>query len=47
MEREGRLRRASRRRKRRRLENKIYLTMTMVEGDNIQYNQHRMRFDLG
>ncbi len=25
------------------LENKIYLTMTMVEGDNIQYNQHRMR----
>jgi hypothetical protein len=26
-----------------RLENKIYLTMTMVEGDNIQYNQHRMR----
>ncbi|HEY8460993.1 MAG TPA: GxGYxYP domain-containing protein [Blastocatellia bacterium] len=26
-----------------RLENKIYLTMTMVEGDNLQYNQHRMR----
>jgi hypothetical protein len=25
------------------LANKIYLTMTMVEGDNIQYNQHRMR----
>ena len=25
------------------IENKIYLTMTMVEGDNIQYNQHRMR----
>lgn len=25
------------------VENKIYLTMTMVEGDNIQYNQHRMR----
>jgi hypothetical protein len=25
------------------LQNKIYLTMTMVEGDNIQYNQHRMR----
>ena len=24
------------------LANKIYLTMTMVEGDNIQYNQHRM-----
>ena len=23
--------------------NKIYLTLTMVEGDNIQYNQHRMR----
>ena len=26
-----------------RVENKIYLTMTMVEGDNVQYNQHRMR----
>jgi hypothetical protein len=25
------------------LENKIYLTLTMVEGDNAQYNQHRMR----
>ena len=25
------------------LANKIYLTLTMVEGDNIQYNQHRMR----
>jgi hypothetical protein len=25
------------------LENKIYLSFTMVEGDNIQYNQHRMR----
>lgn len=25
------------------IENKIYLTLTMVEGDNIQYNQHRMR----
>jgi hypothetical protein len=25
------------------LENKIYLTMTLVEGDNLQYNQHRMR----
>ncbi|HVJ08751.1 MAG TPA: GxGYxYP domain-containing protein [Acidisarcina sp.] len=25
------------------LENKIYLSLTMVEGDNIQYNQHRMR----
>ncbi len=24
------------------VQNKIYLTMTMVEGDNIQYNQHRM-----
>lgn len=24
------------------VEKKIYLTMTMVEGDNIQYNQHRM-----
>lgn len=23
--------------------NKIYLTLTMVEGDNIQYDQHRMR----
>lgn len=23
--------------------NKIYLTLTMVEGDNAQYNQHRMR----
>lgn len=26
-----------------RLENKIYLSLTLVEGDNIQYNQHRMR----
>ena len=26
-----------------RLQNKIYLSLTMVEGDNIQYNQHRMR----
>jgi len=25
------------------LAKKIYLTLTMVEGDNIQYNQHRMR----
>jgi hypothetical protein len=25
------------------LQNKIYLTLIMVEGDNIQYNQHRMR----
>lgn len=25
------------------LENKIYLTCIFVEGDNIQYNQHRMR----
>lgn len=25
------------------LANKIYLTLTMVEGDNAQYNQHRMR----
>jgi hypothetical protein len=25
------------------LQNKIYLTLTMVEGDNAQYNQHRMR----
>ena len=25
------------------LENKIYLSLTMVEGDNIQYDQHRMR----
>lgn len=25
------------------LENKIYLSMTMVEGDNIQYDQHRLR----
>jgi hypothetical protein len=25
------------------VENKIYLTLTMVEGDNAQYNQHRMR----
>ncbi len=25
------------------LQNKIYLSLTMVEGDNIQYNQHRMR----
>ncbi|MBO0857801.1 MAG: hypothetical protein J2P21_04960 [Chloracidobacterium sp.] len=25
------------------MENKIYLTMTMVEGDNIQYDQHRLR----
>jgi hypothetical protein len=25
------------------LANKIYLSLTMVEGDNIQYNQHRMR----
>jgi putative glycoside hydrolase with GxGYxYP motif/GxGYxY motif-containing protein len=25
------------------IENKIYLTLTMVEGDNAQYNQHRMR----
>jgi hypothetical protein len=25
------------------LEKKIYLSLTMVEGDNIQYNQHRMR----
>jgi len=26
-----------------RLQKKIYLSLTMVEGDNIQYNQHRMR----
>jgi hypothetical protein len=25
------------------LGNKIYLSLTMVEGDNIQYNQHRLR----
>jgi hypothetical protein len=25
------------------VQKKIYLTMTMVEGDNAQYNQHRMR----
>jgi hypothetical protein len=25
------------------LENKIYVTFLLVEGDNIQYNQHRMR----
>jgi hypothetical protein len=25
------------------LENKIYVTFTMSEGDNLQYNQHRMR----
>lgn len=25
------------------VENKIYLTMTMVEGDNVQYDQHHMR----
>ncbi|MGB9415308.1 MAG: GxGYxYP domain-containing protein [Acidobacteriaceae bacterium] len=25
------------------VQNKIYLTLTMVEGDNAQYNQHRMR----
>jgi hypothetical protein len=25
------------------VQNKIYVTMTMVEGDNAQYNQHRMR----
>jgi GxGYxYP putative glycoside hydrolase C-terminal domain/GxGYxY sequence motif in domain of unknown function N-terminal len=25
------------------LQKKIYLSMTMVEGDNIQFNQHRMR----
>src|SRR5882757_2664346 len=25
------------------VENKIYLTLTMVEGDNAQYDQHRMR----
>jgi hypothetical protein len=25
------------------VENKIYLTLTLVEGDNAQYNQHRMR----
>ncbi|WJH33761.1 GxGYxYP family putative glycoside hydrolase [Paenibacillus sp. CC-CFT747] len=25
------------------LENKIYVTYTMSEGDNLQYNQHRMR----
>jgi hypothetical protein len=25
------------------LENKIYLTLTFGEGDNLQYNQHRMR----
>ncbi|HEX4008328.1 MAG TPA: GxGYxYP domain-containing protein [Acidobacteriaceae bacterium] len=25
------------------LSNKIYLSLTMVEGDNIQYDQHRMR----
>lgn len=25
------------------LENKIYVTLTMTEGDNLQYNQHRMR----
>ncbi|MDQ2777363.1 MAG: hypothetical protein M3Y57_20960, partial [Acidobacteriota bacterium] len=25
------------------LENKIYVTLTMSEGDNIQYDQHRMR----
>ena len=25
------------------VEKKIYLTLTMVEGDNAQYNQHRMR----
>lgn len=25
------------------LENRIYLSLIMVEGDNIQYNQHRMR----
>jgi hypothetical protein len=25
------------------LQNKIYLSLTMVEGDNIQFNQHRMR----
>jgi hypothetical protein len=25
------------------LQNKIYLSLIMVEGDNIQYNQHRMR----
>ncbi|HEX4582691.1 MAG TPA: GxGYxYP domain-containing protein [Acidobacteriaceae bacterium] len=25
------------------VQNKIYLTMIMVEGDNAQYNQHRMR----
>ncbi len=25
------------------LENKIYLTLTMVEGDNVQYCQHRLR----
>ena len=25
------------------LENKIYVTFILVEGDNIQYNQHRMR----
>ena len=25
------------------LQNKIYLALIMVEGDNIQYNQHRMR----
>jgi hypothetical protein len=25
------------------LQKKIYLSLTMVEGDNIQYNQHRMR----
>jgi GxGYxYP putative glycoside hydrolase C-terminal domain/GxGYxY sequence motif in domain of unknown function N-terminal len=28
---------------RQQLAKKIYLTLTMVEGDNIQYNQHRMR----
>jgi hypothetical protein len=25
------------------LENKIYVTLTMTEGDNLQYGQHRMR----
>jgi hypothetical protein len=25
------------------LENKIYITLTMVEGDNVQYCQHRLR----
>lgn len=26
------------------LENKVYVTLTYTEGDNLQYNQHRMRY---